>query len=87
VEETNLGRVKVGQHVEVHVDALNADLAGRVDAITPATAASFSQLPTNNSSGNFTKITQLVPVRIAVNLSNRPVLLGSSAEVKIRVAE
>jgi multidrug resistance efflux pump len=87
VEETNVGRVKVGQQVQVHVDALNEDVVGRVQAITPATAASFSQLPTNNSSGNFTKITQLVPVRIAVNLSNRPVLLGSSAEVKIRVAE
>ena len=59
----------------------------RVDAITPATASSFSPLPTNNSSGTFTKVTQLIPVRIAVELGNRPALLGTSVEVKIRVAD
>ena len=70
----------------MHVDALNQDVAGRVESITPATAGTFSLLPTSNTSGNFTKVTQLVPVRISVNLGNQPVLLGSSAEVKIRVA-
>ena len=87
VDETNIGRVKVGQVVQVHVDALGTDVPGRVEAITPATAASFALLPTNNSSGNFTKVTQLVPVRIAVNLGNRPALLGTSVEVKIRVQD
>jgi multidrug resistance efflux pump len=86
IEETNVDRIKVGQPVTVHVDALNQDVAGRVESITPATAGSFSLLPTSNTSGNFTKVTQLVPVRISVNLGNQPVLLGSSAEVKIRVA-
>ena len=38
------------------------------------------------SSGNFTKVTQLVPVRISVNLGNQPLLLGANVEVKIRVA-
>jgi multidrug resistance efflux pump len=85
LEETNIGRVQVGQTVTVHVDALNEDVPGRVETITPATASSFSLLPSNSSSGNFTKIVQLVPVRISVNLSNRPALLGTSAEVKIRV--
>lgn len=86
VEETNVNRLKVGQAVMVHVDALGADVAGRVDSITPATASSFSLLPASNSSGNFTKVTQLVPVRISLSLGSEPVLLGSSAEVKIRVA-
>lgn len=86
VEETNVGRLKVGDSVSVHVDALGTDVPGRVESITPATASSFSLLPTSNTSGNFTKTTQLIPVRVSVNLGNQPVLLGSSVEVKIKVA-
>lgn len=85
VDETSIDRVRVGQPVSVHVDALNRDVDGRVESITPATAATFSLLPSNNSSGTFNKVTQLVPVRISVVLGDQPTLLGSSAEVKIRV--
>jgi multidrug resistance efflux pump len=87
VEETNVTRVQVGQPVLVHLDATNSDVIGRVEAITPATAASFSLFPSSNASGNFNKVTQLVPVRIAVDLAGQPALLGSSVEVKIRVAD
>jgi multidrug resistance efflux pump len=87
IEETNIGRVKVGQPVIVHVDALNADVPGKVEAVTPATANTFSMLPSSNASGNFTKVIQLVPVRIAVNLGSQPLLLGANVEVKIRVAD
>ena len=86
IDETSVDRVKVGQQVTVHVDALNKDVPGRVESITPATASTFSLLPTSNTSGNYTKVTQEVPVRISVNLGNQPVLLGSSVEVKIQVA-
>jgi len=85
IEETNIGRVKVGQTVIVHIDALGVDVPGKVDAVTPATAGTFSILPNSNASGNFTKVTQLVPVRISVNLGNQPLLLGANVEVKIRV--
>ncbi len=87
IEETNVGKLKPGQSVTVHVDALNADIPGKVEAVTPATANTFSLLPTSNTSGNYTKVTQLVPVRIAVNLGNQPLLLGANVEVKIRVAD
>lgn len=87
IEETNIARVKVGQPVTVHVDALGADIPGKVEAVTPATAGTFSILPSSNTSGNFTKVTQLVPVRIAVNLGNQPLLVGANVEVKIRVAD
>jgi multidrug resistance efflux pump len=87
IEETNIARVKVGQPVTVHVDALNADIPGKVEAVTPATAGVFSILPSQNTSGNFTKVTQLVPVRISVNLGNQPMLVGANVEVKIRVAD
>jgi multidrug resistance efflux pump len=86
IEETNISRVKVGQPVTVHVDSLGADVPGRVEAITPATGNTFSLLPTSNASGNFTKVTQLVPVRISVNLGNQPALFGTSVEVKVKVA-
>jgi multidrug resistance efflux pump len=87
IEETNVGRIRVGQPVIVHVDALGGDIPGKVEVVTPATAASFSILPSSNASGNFTKVTQLVPVRISVNLGNQPLLLGANVEVKIRVAD
>jgi multidrug resistance efflux pump len=87
IEETNVGRLRVGQPVTVHVDALGTDIPGKVEAVTPATANIFSILPASNASGNFTKVTQLVPVRISVNLGNQPLLLGANVEVKIRVAE
>ncbi len=87
IEETNVGRIRVGQPVTVHVDALGGDIPGKVEVITPATANVFSILPASNASGNFTKVTQLVPVRISVNLGNQPLLLGANVEVKIRVAD
>ncbi|HEV7665403.1 MAG TPA: efflux RND transporter periplasmic adaptor subunit [Chloroflexota bacterium] len=87
IEETNINKVKVGQTVIVHVDALNADVSGKVEVITPATAATSSILPSSNASGNFTKVTQLVPVRVSVNRGNQPLLLGANVEVKIRVAD
>ena len=80
-------RMLRGEPVTVHVDALAADVQGKVEAVTPATAGVFSILPSSNTSGNFTKVTQLVPVRISVNLGNQPLLLGANVEVKIRVAE
>ncbi|MBV9326608.1 MAG: efflux RND transporter periplasmic adaptor subunit [Chloroflexi bacterium] len=87
IDETDFNRIKVGQPVTVHVDALGADVQGKVEAVTPATQNTFSMLPTNNTSGNFTKVTQLVPVRIAVHLGDQPMLLGANVEVKIRTAD
>jgi multidrug resistance efflux pump len=86
IEETNIAKVHVGQPVTVHIDALAADVPGKVEAVTPATAGVFSILPSSNTSGNFTKVTQLVPVRVSVNLGTQPLLLGANVEVKIRVA-
>jgi multidrug resistance efflux pump len=86
IEETKVGRIKAGQPVDVHVDALGGSVPGRVESVTPATAATFSLLPAQNASSNFTKVTQVVPVRIAVNLGNQPGLLGGSVRAKIRVA-
>jgi len=88
IEEASAWRVQVGQAAQIHVDALNRNFWGHVDAITPASAATFSLLPANNASGNFTKVTQYVPVKIVVDDARGVVLpLGTSVVVRIQVRE
>ena len=66
-KETQLALMRVGQPVEIKVDALDGiALKGRVASFSPGTGAQFSLLPPQNATGNFTKITQRVPVRIAL---------------------
>lgn len=67
-KETQIGHMAVGQKVAVEVDAFpDADITGHVESFAPATGAQFSLLPPENATGNFTKITQRVPVRIALD--------------------
>jgi membrane fusion protein (multidrug efflux system) len=66
-KETQLARIEPGQPVSISVDALPDDaIKGRVDSLSPASGAVFSLLPPDNATGNFTKIVQRLPVRIAV---------------------
>ncbi|MDR3417604.1 MAG: HlyD family secretion protein [Nevskia sp.] len=66
-KETQLTRMSVGQPVTVKVDAFpGARLRGHVDSVSPASGAEFSLLPPQNATGNFTKIVQRVPVKIAL---------------------
>ncbi len=66
-KETQLDRMRPGQPVEIDVDALpDSHFEGRVESFAPATGSEFSLLPPENATGNFTKIVQRVPVRIAV---------------------
>ena len=66
-KETQLGRVRPGQPVSIAVDALPEDaIQGTVEDLSPASGAVFSLLPPDNATGNFTKIVQRLPVRIAV---------------------
>ena len=64
--------VKVGDPVEFTVDAYpRPDFQGKVESLSPATGARFALLPPDNATGNFTKVVQRVPVRIAVD-AGRP---------------
>jgi membrane fusion protein (multidrug efflux system) len=66
-KETQIGLIRPGQNVRLEVDALpDLEVAGRVDSISPGTGAEFSILPPENATGNFTKIVQRIPVRIAI---------------------
>ncbi|WP_442680475.1 HlyD family secretion protein [Sphingomonas sp. ASY06-1R] len=86
-KETQIGRMRVGQPVTVEVDALpGVHLRGRVQSVSPGTGAEFSLLPPQNATGNFTKIVQRVPVRIAIEAGPeaRAVLVpGLSLTVKV----
>ncbi|MBB3910702.1 HlyD family secretion protein [Sphingomonas desiccabilis] len=67
-KETQLGLMRVGQPVRLEVDALpGVEIHGRVESVSPGTGAQFSVLPPQNATGNFTKIVQRVPVRIAID--------------------
>lgn len=92
-KETQIGLMRAGQPVTVHVDALpDVDFRGVVESITPGTGANFSLIPPQNATGNFTKIVQRVPVRIRLNAGpeSRKVLvpgLSLSVEVDTRAAK
>ncbi|WP_281718462.1 HlyD family secretion protein [Pandoraea apista] len=77
-KETQVGHMRPGQPVTVHVDALPGEpIHGVVDSLSPGTGAQFALLPAQNATGNFTKIVQRVPVRIRLDVpeSLRTVLL------------
>jgi membrane fusion protein (multidrug efflux system) len=68
LKETQLENVRVGQKVEVEVDAYPHDSwEGRVTSISPATGAEFALIPPQNATGNWVKVVQRLPVRIAVH--------------------
>ena len=86
IDEKEISRVRPGQYVEIHIDSFGETLAGRVETVSPVTAATFSLLPARNSSGNYTKVAQLVPVKIALQNDFLPIFPGASVDVKIYVA-
>ncbi|HEY2030958.1 MAG TPA: HlyD family secretion protein [Myxococcales bacterium] len=87
-KETQVGEMKAGNPVEVEIDAYpGKKLEGKVESLAGGTGARFSLLPPDNASGNFVKVVQRVPVRIAwvnppADLALRP---GLSADVTVRV--
>ncbi len=85
INEGKVRRVQPGQYVDVQVDTLGRTLAGWVEAVSPVTAATFTLLPARNASGTFTKVAQLVPVKIVLEDPRLPLIPGSSATVRIHV--
>ncbi|MGV8853156.1 MAG: HlyD family efflux transporter periplasmic adaptor subunit [Devosia sp.] len=66
-KETQLAQLVPGEMVEIRVDALGAEpIRGTVESLAPASGSVFSLLPAENATGNFTKVVQRVPVRIAL---------------------
>ena len=90
-KETQVARLRIGQPVTIKVDALGgSEITGRVESFAPATGSEFALIPVENAVGNFTKITQRLPVRIAID--NAPALTGGlrpglSASVRVSVRQ
>ena len=85
-KETDLEWVRAGQAVEVEIDTYREHAwRGRVESIAQATGASFALLPAQNASGNWVKVVQRIPVRIALEpgRDDPPLRSGMSATVRI----
>jgi membrane fusion protein (multidrug efflux system) len=85
-KETQVGRIRAGQRVEVEIDSFpGRSLAGRVESVSAGTGARFSLLPPDNASGNFVKVVERVPVRIAWTSppADLPLRAGMSALVTV----
>jgi membrane fusion protein (multidrug efflux system) len=86
-KETDLNKMRVGQPAEVSFDAYpGLKLKGHVQSIGAGTGSEFSVLPAQNANGNWVKVTQRVPVRIAIDeKSPRQLIAGLSADVRVDV--
>ena len=90
-EETNISEIKPGQAVKFTIDAFpGVKFRGKIFLVGSSTASVFSLIPANNAAGNFTKVTQRIPVRISIDgtednkdLSSFNILSGMSVVVKI----
>jgi membrane fusion protein (multidrug efflux system) len=88
LEETKMQHVKLGDTVEIHIDAYPRRVFfGKIFVIKGAAASEFSLIPQDNATGNYTKVAQRIPLKISIDRSpDTPYLFpGLSAEVKIRV--
>jgi len=91
LEETKLGELHLGQPADFTVDTYpDATFHGKIFLLGSTTASQFSLIPASNASGNFTKVTQRVPVKISIDgvdagakLSDFRLMTGMSAVVKI----
>jgi membrane fusion protein (multidrug efflux system) len=91
LEETKIHEVYKGQEVRFTLDAFPHDkFSGRIFYSGASTASVFSLIPANNASGNFTKVTQRIPVKVSIDkagsgkdISSYRILSGMSAIVKI----
>jgi membrane fusion protein (multidrug efflux system) len=85
--ETQLTHLKIGDPAEIRIDVYPGQvLRGRVLQIAPASGSQFALLPPDNATGNFTKVVQRVPVKIALDASDLTAQLrpGLSAVVQVR---
>ncbi|HVN47224.1 MAG TPA: HlyD family secretion protein [Bacteroidota bacterium] len=92
LEETNLGSLRVGDKAEISVDTYpDMKFTGTIILLGSNTASQFSLIPPNNASGNFTKVTQRVPVKFSIKQEDTAgarrvnLLPGMSVEVRVKV--
>jgi multidrug resistance efflux pump len=85
IDETKIDEIATGQDVDIYVDAFpNQILKGKVQQIGLATAGTFSLLPSTNSTSNYTKVTQVVPVKVSID-DNKGVAIVPGMNVTVRI--
>jgi membrane fusion protein (multidrug efflux system) len=87
-KETQLERMRPGQRVTIHVDAMHQDFAGTVESMPAITGSRTSVLPPENATGNYVKVIQRMPVRIRFNAGQKDLdklRPGMSVEPKVYV--
>ncbi|HXT15928.1 MAG TPA: HlyD family secretion protein [Gemmatimonadaceae bacterium] len=85
-KETQLADIRVGQPVEIEVDAYKGTVLGCVESVSAATGSKFALLPPDNATGNFTKVVQRVPVRVKVTKDlgpSMPLRPGMSVNIHV----
>lgn len=88
-KEKDLARMAPGQHATIEVDAYGGEkFQGHVQSIGAGTGSEFSLLPAQNANGNWVKVTQRVPVRIAFNgTPSRPMIAGLSVTATVDLGD
>jgi multidrug resistance efflux pump len=88
IKEGDIARVRLGQDARIEIDAFRGRIfAGRVDSIGRATASTFSLLASQSGGGNYTKVVQVVPIKVAiVDPGEARLMIGMNASVRIDVA-
>jgi multidrug resistance efflux pump len=85
IEETEVGLVKLGQKVKISVDE-GGTLTGKVIEVRKAAAAQFALIPSDNAAGNFIKLVQRIPIKVAIDhIPGRVLRVGQSVVINIRV--
>jgi membrane fusion protein (multidrug efflux system) len=85
-KENQLAKMKVGQPAEIHIDALGGRvLRGYVASFSPGSGSSFSPLPAQNATGNWVKVVQRLPVRIAFEKAPPEVVSRAGLSAKVTV--
>lgn len=86
IKETDINKFKIGSQVKITVDVEGGkEYNGQVYEIGDATNSTFSLIPSMNTSGNFTKVTQLIPIKIKITDKANDLKVGSSVEVKVKI--
>ncbi|MDD2457673.1 MAG: efflux RND transporter periplasmic adaptor subunit [Eubacteriales bacterium] len=88
IEETDIARIKIGQTVDVKIDAFpGKTFNGQITEIDQTTQTFFSATSSFSTSGTYTKVTQLVPVKVVIeNKDHSPLTFGMNATVKIHTS-
>jgi membrane fusion protein (multidrug efflux system) len=90
-KESQLARMRPGQHVDISVDAYpELKLKGHIDSVQLGSGSRFTAFPPENATGNFVKIVQRVPVKIVIDSGidpNIPLPLGLSVEPSVHLSD